>query len=102
MQNMKGTKDQGGKWTAETLTVSYRLYSLFSRRHKGVVHFSILPFEYVGVKGEEAVEGVGAGLHKVAPGAAPHNGDELPVVPLYNCVAEHQLVFPLKKGIKKR
>lgn len=65
-------------------------------------HFSVLPFEYVGVKGEEAVEGVGAGLHKVAPGAAPHNGDELPVVPLYNCVAEHQLVFPLKKGIKKR
>lgn len=102
MWNMKGTKDQGGKRAAEILTVSYRLYSLFSRRHKGVVYFSILPFEYVGVKGEEAVEGVGAGLHKVPPCAASHNGDELPVVPLNNRVAEHQLVFPLKEGIKKR
>lgn len=66
-----------------------QLHSLFSRRHKEVVHFSLLPFEYVGVKGEEAVEGVGAGLHKVPPGAAPYDGDELPVVPLNNRVAEH-------------
>lgn len=70
---MKGTKDQGRKWTVETLTVSYSFSSLFSSRQKQVVYFSTIPFEYVGIKGEETVEWVGACLHKVTPTATPYN-----------------------------
>lgn len=52
------------------------------------------PLEQAGVKGEEAIQGVGVGGHTLARCRAAENRQRLTVVPLYDGVAENHLVLP--------
>lgn len=59
--------------------------------------FSRVPLEQVGVEREKAVQGVGVGGHTVPPCRVADHWQHMAVVPLYNGVAEHDLILPATK-----
>lgn len=51
------------------------------------------PLEHTRVEGEEGVQWVRAGLHRVPSSCVSNNREHLAIVPLNDRVAENQLVF---------
>lgn len=55
------------------------------------------PLQQVGIKGKEAVQGVGVGWLGVTPLAASDHGQHESIVAFDDGVAERQLILPVEK-----